>query len=234
MAEKINIKVAFVVMLIDDFTDEVIPATEARVWVEGEKPPILKNGGYYIFTNIKKKKVSIKISAFAYQSRMITEEISSEGKLRIIKVRMVPDEHYSLPENTLILQGKAKPNETLELIFRETQTPIRLVKNYSSEDENRILLYNPLRVSLTERKVLFFTEKKYEEAKIVSQNNEEEYVLDRKLKNEYEKSETMIYIVCQINCDECGNYRVPIPKLYESKDKVTAEILKNGKLKPFK
>lgn len=234
MTEKINIRVSFVVMLIDDFTDEVIPTTQARVLVEGEKPPILKNGEYYIFTNIRKKKVSIKISAFAYQSRSITEEIPFEGKLRIIKVRMVPDEHYSLPENTLILQGKAKPNETLELIFRGTQTPVRLIKDYSGDDENKVLVYNPLRVSLTDRKVLFFTEKKYEEAQIVSQNNEEEYVLDRKLKNKYEKSETMIYVVCQINCDEGGNYRVPIPKLYQSKDKVTVEMIKNGKLEPFK
>lgn len=228
--ENINIKVSVVVVLVDDFTDAILPNGRGKVVVDGEKAPIPKNGGYYVFTNISKKEMVIRAEAFAYQSRRVTVDISESAKMKIIRIRLVPDKHYNLPEDATILYGTGKPGEVLELVCRENQTPLRLLKDYGRESQ-KIYMYNPMRFSIPERRMLITNGNEYEILEVQSQNNEEEFLLETPLRKDYKKAEGLIYLIHEIHCNENGEYWVPLPKLIKKNEEIICEFIDNGKLK---
>lgn len=228
--EEIKIKVSVVVILIDDFTDKIIPAGQAVVAIEGEKKPILKSDGYYVFTNIQKKEICIHAEMFGYQNVKMCKTINEEGQMEIIKIHLVPNENYHFDEAVTFVKGVSKPYGIIEMVFRNNRTPLRLLEDYEGKTKDCIRIYNPLCLEVADKKLVIETGDKFEIVSVIEKKENDYYCISDVLKNDYKKSDTSIHMVHRIICDETGQYQVPIPRLI-NKDKVVCEILENDKIK---
>ena len=45
-------RVSLAVLLIDELTGAAITGSNARAWIENEKPPIKKGDGWFVFTDL--------------------------------------------------------------------------------------------------------------------------------------------------------------------------------------
>ena len=234
-SDRIHIRVSLAVLLIDDFTDQVIPVNQATVRISGEKRPIVKNDGFYIFTDIEKRSIVMEVTSFRYQKRIVPYEFcEKEAGTQCIRLRMVPNDHYKLPEQTTFLCGRMKPGEVMDLVFRSHANPLHLLEDYDCNG-GQIKLYNPTEMVLEERQVLLMAKEDYEVTQIVRalpsvNGNKDIYEISGKLKHRFTKSETSIFVIHRIIGDEEGNFNVPLPGIVNKGETVLCERIKKGKI----
>ena len=234
--DRIRIKVSVVVVLIDDFTDKMIPASHVRVRIQDEKKPIIKGEGYFIFTNVTKPVVTIETEAFSYQKRVITADLSkAEGGMTSIRLRLVPNSRYKLPEQTTVIRGTMPAGEAPMLVFRNNSNPLRLMQDYKKGDGCQIRLYNPLGIPLEERSCLVAAGKHYDMAMIrealpSSVQENDCYELVKPLEHDYKKAETTIYLIHQVIADETGQFNMPLSGLADKDGEVLCEMAEGKKL----
>lgn len=230
--EHIHMKVSIVVELVDDFTNQAILPKAARVWIQGEKRPVVKPEGYFVFHDISVHEVEIHVEAYPYQRRsfFVTKEEWADG-ICWRRVRLVPGEAYKLPENTTRLTGKVKPGARLELICRSHQKPLRLLRDYTDTDSRTLSLFHSCRWNLEQKKMLIVAEKVYDVFGVVSQEQGDVYTISRSLKHTYDRSKAMIYPVYEIEADDTGSFLVPLPELENKGDIIVCERIEKDKLK---
>lgn len=235
-SDKIRIKVSVVVVLIDDFTDKVIPANQVRVRIWDEKKPIIKGEGYFVFTNVSKEVVTIETEAFSYQKRVVTADLSKMAAgMSDIRLRLVPNCRYKLPEKTTVLKGTLPAGEEPLLVFRNNSNPLRLMQDYKKGDGCQIRLYNSTGISLEARACLIATGKHYDVAKIreaisSSAQDDDCYELEKPLEHEYKKAETTIHLLHQVIADEKGHFEMPVANLMDKGGEVLCERVEGKKL----
>lgn len=213
--ETIKINSSLVVMAMDDFTGKAIENQNVRVWIEGERPCVVKQGGYRIFTNLKEEDFVLKIvgGQYLYQEILFTREKLSQYAGRIFKIRMLPNRCYPIPSDTTIVEGMGKPHAEYIAYCREAFSPYKLLYTYE-KGMDEISIFHPAHVDI-EGKSLFICTKDSEEMEFFMVEGKQEgettaYLLEQPLEREYKKIGTMIYPSYRILTDEQGKFYLPI------------------------
>lgn len=220
--DHIRIGVSLVVSAIDDFNNKPISGNKLRVWIEGEKPAIQKEEGYYVFVNLQREKFVLNLEGGLYHKKQIEidAEKLSQYAGETLKVRMMPNRSYPIPANTTCIEGKAAKNQTI-LAYSETyMEPYKLLYAYQSGKKS-MNIFHPEDMDI-EEKMLFIKNKdetQIEFFKVEKKEEEEKkvYSLHEPLKNSYKKIGTVIYPVFTIQTDKNGEFYLPINNIYEDK-----------------
>lgn len=214
--------VSLVVIAIDDFNNKPISGNKLRVWIEGEKPVIQKQEGYYVFVNLKKKEFVLHIEGEIYYKReiLLDENKLKEYKQEALKVRMIPNRYYPITSDTTCMEGIAKPYSKIKIYSEEHITPYKLLYTYE-KGSREISIYHPNDINI-EGKILLVKSKddtQYEFVEIEGKKEEElaVYHIRYPLSNTYKKIGTVLYPVYTVETDEKGEFYFPVSGLYTSK-----------------
>lgn len=203
--------VSLVVVPVDDFTGKIIKGSNAKVFIEGEKPPIKKNEGYQAFVNLNKPVVTVHVTGPLYVPQKIDVALNKEEGYRLIKIRMTPNRNYAMPEGTVYITGKALPNSRVFIKSENVQNPYKLLYDYNkAADGVKIKLFNPTDADLDgiHFSIANKTSKKEERFLILStiDKNERIYMLSEPLKNDYKKIGTDIVSLHTVVSDGEGAF----------------------------
>ncbi len=214
---RVRHRVSLVLTLIDDFSNKVILGSGARVWIPGEKPPVRKPEGYYVFTNLQGREAQVFIQAGLYEDRTLTAELGGVPYTSL-KVRLTPDRNYPVPRDTTCVEGRAEPGSLIRILCPEAGRPLKLIYDYERSGEKggmQISLYHPDTVDI-EGKALYITNDKtgaefFRVLQRMDRNGD--YLLERPLCADYRKIGTTVLPVTAGRADDKGIFFLPIPNM---------------------
>ncbi|NLL17524.1 MAG: hypothetical protein GX262_00680 [Clostridia bacterium] len=224
-------KVSLVVLTIDDFTGKPIPGSNVRVYIEGERPAIKKNDGYHVFVNLDRPAVTVHAVGGQYNPRSIRCDLStSEDNYTFLKLRMIPNRSYPIPQNTTCIEGKAAPGSLIRIFCHEGA--YKLLYDYKKEkgsDNRRISIFHPDDMDM-EGKLLHITDsggKNRELLRITGVLDKENklYLLEKELSADYKKIGTSLFTVYETGADQNGSFFLPIANTYKEKCLYTCEAI---------
>jgi hypothetical protein len=215
-----------VVAAIDDFNNKPISRNQLHVWIEGEKPAIQKEEGYYVFVNLRRTEFVLNIEGGLYHRKEISIDSTklSQYKGKVLKVRMFPNRSYPIPQNTTCIEGKAEKNSVV-LAYSETYAnPYKLLYSYQS-GETQISIFHPEEADI-EGKTMLIKNKEETQAEFFKAEEKQEdekavYSLGEPLSHAYKKIGTVIYPVYTMETDSNGEFYLPVNHIYDEKVEFT-------------
>lgn len=219
----IKLGVSLVVTPIDDFNNKPIGQSKLRVWIEGEKPAIQKQEGYYVFVNLKKKNFVLHLEGdiYCHQEILLDEAKLKEYEQDALKVRMIPNHCYPMSPDTTCIEGKASPDVTIQIYSEEHANPYKLLYTYE-KGSKQMSIYHPNDINI-EGKTLLIKNKNDTQGEFVQIEGKREeeravvYNIRYPLDNEYKKIGAILYPVYTIQTDSKGEFYFPIANIYTEK-----------------
>ena len=212
---RIRRKVSLVLLLIDDFSNKEITGSNARAWIFGEKPPVRKPEGYFVFTNLNQPEVEVSIEAGLYESRTLWVKLQEDVSYTFLKVRLTPNRSYPIPRDTTCVEGKAEPGSLIRIVCLEDSKPMKLIYDYRREESggSKISIYHPETVDIEGKALYIENSKSGAEFFRVLQKGEENgaYEVEQPLSRDYRKIGTAIFSVFDCTADERGYFFLPLP-----------------------
>lgn len=215
--ERVSIQVSLVIAAVDDFTGRPVGRGQLRVWIDGERPPVAKEGGYYIFTNLRVTHPVIHLEGPVFHRQEI---ILEEGKRKrceagMLKVRMIPNRSYPVPRGTTCIQGHAVPGSTVLAYNKTLKEPLKLLYPYTA-GQKEIRIFSPEEMDLEEKKFCIQNKEgtQQEILQIAGQPAAAAYKLHAPLTYSYRKIGTVIYPVYESKADQAGDFYLPVGGIY--------------------
>ena len=83
-----------VVLCIDKETGRPVTGSNVRVWIEGLKPPVIKEDGYRIFLNVKEADVSIHCESGIYEPQEVELHYEEWDESEVLTIELTPGRAY--------------------------------------------------------------------------------------------------------------------------------------------
>ncbi|SFS06907.1 hypothetical protein [Anaeromicropila populeti] len=232
MADRLRYKISFVVQVMDGFRNMPVQGKQVSVFIEGEKPPIQKEGGYFVFVNLSTSQFNVQIEGDAFLKKV--EQVNLEEaaeKYGFLKVYMIPDNRYPIPAGTTCIEGKAAKGSKITLLFWKGLRPFQLLEDYikDSAQTDKLRMFAPENSELDGRQ--FYIENKGEktgEFFYVARSEElrtNEYRLESPLNNNYDRIGTNIYVVYTTYVNEKESFFFPVMVTGEASCDVICETI---------
>ena len=119
-------RVSFAVLLIDELTGAAITGSNARAWIEGERPPVKKGDGWFVFTDLEPKTYTVLFEGGHYQ-RQSVECTPDGGKPQTMRVCLRPARTYPLPPGCLRIEGRAEPDAEVTVFVPNRKSAFKLL-----------------------------------------------------------------------------------------------------------
>lgn len=206
--DRVFFNTSLVVLPIDAFTGRPITGSGVSMMIEGEKPPVVKDDGFRVFTNIKEKKPLLKGISGLYAPVELKIDMENRDSEEILVLRMMPSRAYPLPEGTTTLEIKTTPNRSLKLWTNEV-SGYRLTKDYKPEDGKELNVYNPTEATL-DGKGFFIGNNDSSEWMRITNIRGKNATTEAPLKNAHPKTETLLWPADEITADDRGICFLPI------------------------
>lgn len=214
--EQISIQVSLVIAAVDDFTGRPVSGSQLHVWIDGERPPVAKEGGYYIFTNLRTAHPVIHLAGpvFHRQEIVLDEKKRMQYEGKVLKVRMIPNRSYPVPRGTTCVQGHAAPGSTVLAYNKTLKEPFKLLYPYTAGQEE-IRIFHPDEMDLEGKSFCIRNKEgtQQELLQIARQPAAFEtsglYQLYLPLAHSYRKIGTVIYPVYVSKADQSGDFYLP-------------------------
>jgi len=219
LANQIFFQASLVVRLLDDFTGEPVPGNKARVFIAGQKPPIVKDGGYYIFVNLHEKQVRLTCKGSVYQERTQEIDLARDGEDEAVVIRLLPAAQYPVPSAATCVTGRTYPGSKL-LFWGGEKSGYRLLSDCHAAD-NTVAIYAP-RASALVGRAFFLCDKEGTQKQIIKILGEkkQQYQTDTELMFDYKKAETAAIPVYEVTADENGEFFLMLSKEQENSGEI--------------
>ncbi len=217
---KFSCYVSCVLLILDDYNNKPVSQSLINIRTNQKNKPIVKDGGYYVFTNIADNTLNVSIESMIYQKRTISIDISKNNKAPIMIVRLTPSRRYAVPQSVTSISAKLKPLQCINIVLIEKNNSLKLLNDYNSKDDSKELsIFNPDKKDVEGR--LFCILNKNENLKdyfYITQKckKQDTYMIDKVLTNDYKKTQSNIYRMFEVWSDSDGNIYLPIPDVREN------------------
>lgn len=211
----------FCIEIRDAFTNQPVESNEVKIFVNGQRPLLKKEGKYYIFSKVKEDILEIEVQTSLYERKKCTisfprsiKEIClvSDGILFpfcgtfLFSVLLYPNENYILPEGYYRKEISCNPEEEIRVIKNRDKW-FFLEKEYKGGDV--IEMYMSGESGIKGR--YFRIEEKegmsYEDFIIIEEKEGFCYQMKEALKGRYPKG-SRIYELYHKRADEQGRVEV--------------------------
>ncbi len=119
-------RVSLAVLLIDDLTGMPVRGSNARAWIEGEKPPIKKNDGWSVFTDLCPGSFELCAEGGHYIRQQISITIAA-GEILTRTIRLKPARTYPVPPGCLRIEGRSEPGAEITVYAQDKQSAFKLL-----------------------------------------------------------------------------------------------------------
>lgn len=114
MGERIYARVSFVILPVDAFSGRVITDPKFEIRAEGERRPLRKPEGFWIFTHLAGERTTVILRGGAYQEmRAVIWHGSLKANHPVLRIYMLPDRNYAFPADTAYLEGTLPEHSVL-------------------------------------------------------------------------------------------------------------------------
>lgn len=212
--ERVSVRVSLVLAAVDDFSGRPAERSLLHVWMEGAPEPSAKEGGYYVFTNVRTSCARIHLEGPVFQKKEIVldEKDLAQYEGTVMKVRLLPNRSYPVPRGTTCVQGYAPAHATVMAFDMTMENPLRLLYAYEA-GSGEISIYHPEDMDLEGRVFCIQDkpEKKRELFRILSHSEAEKnrYRLAAPLSGSYKKIGTVLFPVLEAEADKSGEFYMP-------------------------
>ncbi|MBR6101123.1 MAG: hypothetical protein IKP95_01710 [Ruminococcus sp.] len=138
ISNRVTARVSLAVLLLDDLTGLPITGSNARAWIEGQKPPVKKSDGWNAFLELPPGSYTVTAEGGTFSR--ITAEVSIGSKLQTLLLRLSPNRLYRVPPDCIRVEGRAEPGAEITLFPRGRQAAFKLLKDAGAGDRE-IALY---------------------------------------------------------------------------------------------
>lgn len=195
------------VQLTDDLTGAPIKGSGARVWIDGQKPPIKKDDGRNIFVDLPEGDYVLNAEGGFYAHTEVNCRVSS-GKAENITLRLLPNKLYPVPSDVVRLEGKAAPGSVVRIYSSDRSSAYKLLSDVKKGD-SVIGIYHGAGINIEGKLLKIISpDEKGEYIRILASENSErsEYQLSSGLKAAYPKIGTVIVPVSECEPDTDGEF----------------------------
>ncbi len=212
---KITSRLAAAVLLIDNFTNEII-TKDVKVISKGLEKPFFKPNGYFVFSDID---ADINVLELTIKSKYYLEkevkisltDIANEGYESII--RLNPSKYYPLPNKCTVVEGKTSPRSEVFVYSGDLQPSFVLGSEYIS-GSGSMQIYNQKHINLNSCR-MYISSDAHNCSEIFTVNRVKDflgntYFLEQGLKGSYSLGTTRITHVFSGESDDDGNFYIPI------------------------
>lgn len=199
-------RASLAVLLADDLTGVPIKGSNARVWIEGQKPPVKKTDGWNAFLDLAAGKYTLLAEGGTYERASV--EVTVGKSIGTVLMRLRPNRLYRLPPDCLRLEGKAEPGTVMTVYPIGRQSAFKLLKDYE-QGSGTVTLYHSGSSTPEGRLFRFISpEGGSENVRIGSStgNAEGEYLLDTPLANAYPRIGSVLVPASLVTADEKGSF----------------------------
>lgn len=130
-------RASLAVLLIDDLTGAPIQGSNARVWIDGEKPPIKKFDGWNAFLGLAEGDYTLCAEGGTYERAVMTVTVGSG--MEKLQLRLLPNRLYRLPPDCIRVEGTAEPGAEITAYSRGKQQMFKLQRDCCAGDESAVL-----------------------------------------------------------------------------------------------
>ena len=142
-------RVSLAVLLLDDLTGRQITGSNARAWIEKEKPPIQKNDGWFVFTDLRPG--SYTVNAEGGRFLMSATQVTVTGEeMKMMTVRLRPGRVYPVPAGCLRVEGRAEPGALVTIVNCHRSAAYKLLTD-CREGDRFLSVFHPEGVRLDGR-----------------------------------------------------------------------------------
>lgn len=219
-------RVNLVIVLIDNYSNRIIPRKNIQVTFNKLPPYIVKKDGYYIFMKAEESGI-LEVSSEEYQE--VKQFITiTKYKNKIVYIRLNPGKKYKckktktisgmlMSKNANTISGMFKSNKQVIIRFvnpKETGKIISLNK-----DNKRISIYQKEDICL--EGMHFVVEQNNvkdrfsiweKSSSTSSENKRAEYILDGNISNDYDLEICTFKREYQVSCNASGEFYFLIPR----------------------
>lgn len=213
MYDRIRIQVAMAVLLIDDFTNKIVASSALKVSVPNSRKPIIKEGGYHIFTNLTGPVAQVTVEGPGYCRQVRTVDLETLDRTDpIVRIRVKPDRTCVLSEKDIRVLAFLPSDTTLFLLDEDGSDYKRLLTDYGKGSEE-ISLYQSGTEELEEKFCCIMDKnQRYEVIRLGVLRDRETgtYSLEQEPQFPYKKVDTQIYPVSIIGGEQEAEYFLPL------------------------
>ena len=206
-SRRMVMRLSLTVQLTDDLTGLPVTGSNARVWIEGQKPPIKKDGGRNVFVDIPPGEYVLSAEGGIYEHTSVNCTIT-EDKAENITLRLLPNRLYPVPSDAVCIEGRAEPDQLIRIYAEDRSGAYKLLAD-AEKGAEVIGIYHGTGINIVGKLLKIISSGDKEEyVRIVSAGNEErsEYLLGEKLGAGYPKIGTVIVPVSECMTDSSGNF----------------------------
>ena len=215
--------VSLVVTLIDDLTGRVITGSNARAWIESERPPIKKAEGWSVFLNLPEGEYTVFAEGGVYNKKACVCTIGKDGYTDL-KIRLTPNRVYRLPGGTSVIRGKASPESAVIVYPTDKAAGYKLLSDVRKDDRS-IGIFHPDNIDIEGKLFYIMGEDCSGEFLRVGAplpelpEKKPEYKLWETAKASYQKIGTLVFPVSEAMADSSGEFFIPIAPITNMPEK---------------
>ena len=127
--------------LTDDLTGTPVVGSNARVWIDGQKPPIKKSDGRSIFVDLPEGEYILNAEGGHYSHTQVPCKISA-GKAESVTIRLLPNSIYPMPPGAVRIDGKAAPDSVIRVYFSDRTYAYKLLSDVKKGDNVIVSKYS--------------------------------------------------------------------------------------------
>ena len=206
-------RISVTVHLIDDLTGLAVTGSNARVWIEKQKPPIKKDGGVSVFTDLPEGRYTIIAEGGQYARTETVCTVNAEGCTNIT-IRLVPNRVYPVPSDAVRIEGRAFPRAAVRIWQSDRTSALKLLSD-AEKGSSVIGIYTNSEINIVGKLLkIASSADKSEYIRVLAVGNKErsEYILDRELIADYPKIGTAVMQVSECRADDNGDFMLLIKK----------------------
>lgn len=206
-SDRILRKVSLAVLLIDDLTGMPITGSNARAWIESEKPPVKKNDGWFVFTDLTPAKYTVSAEGGKYQKQLSDCEINADD-FQTLTLRLKPARTYPVTPGCLRIEGKANPSAVITVFAEDKQSSMKLLADVF-KDSSTIKIFHGDNINLEGGTFRIMTNGGASENLTVRSACDDDkncYLLETPLKNDYPRVGSSLVPAAAVKADEKGRF----------------------------
>ena len=202
-------RMSLIVVLLDDLTGRPVTGSSARAWIENVKPPIKKDDGRYIFTDLPEGEYTVLAEGGTF-CRSEVGCVITPGKAESLTLRLLPNSLYPTPSDCIRIEGKCAPGELVAVYSQDKAAAYKLLSDVKKGAET-VGIYHPDTVNIEGKLLRVISKGKGSEfirVKCISDPEASEYALFGKLGGSYPKVGTILAEASEVKADSKGNFTV--------------------------
>ncbi|MBO6303400.1 MAG: carboxypeptidase regulatory-like domain-containing protein [Ruminiclostridium sp.] len=224
-SRRLVMRLSIIVQVTDDLTGLPVSGSNARVWIEGQKPAIVKQDGRYVFVDVPEGEYVLNASGGIYTQTAVKCKVT-EGAAENVTLRLMPNRLYPLPADHVRIEGKAAPGAVLRMYSADRSAAFKLLSG-AKKGSRVVGIYHSEGINI-QGKLLKIIEpdggSEYIRVVAAEEGDMSEYQLADKLKAAYPKIGTVVLPVTECAADSNGDFTVMLKTGSGSSTEMICEV----------